>query len=377
MLTISLDATALRPNPSGIGYYVYNLIEALYQLQSSENFQLNLFYQPSVKNWLRGNLSASEQLQNYPYTHCLPIPTTLSNLLTKFPNPALAYFEKYLQYPDIIHGTDHIVYPCQKSFKVMTIHDLTFIKYPEYVPLIVKTYTERIKRCLKWTDLIITMAETTKEDIVHYLQVNPHKIWVIPLASRYSVQENLKIPNTDEQPYILFVGTFEPRKNIKTLVLAFDYLKKKFDLPHRLVLIGKKGWGYESILKCIENSAYKKDIYHLNYLADELVAQFYQHAEVFVYPSFYEGFGLPVLEAMNLGTPVITSNVSSLPEVVDSAAITINPQDFIELAEAIFKVLSNDNLRKQLILDGRTRAQRFSWEKTAQKTLEAYYSLLT
>ena len=259
----------------------------------------------------------------------------------------------------------------------MTIHDLTFIKYPEYVPLIVKTYTERIKRCLKWTDLIITMAETTKEDIVHYLQVNPHKIWVIPLASRYSVQENLKIPNTDEQPYILFVGTFEPRKNIKTLVLAFDYLKKKFDLPHRLVLIGKKGWGYESILKCIENSAYKKDIYHLNYLADELVAQFYQQAEVFVYPSFYEGFGLPVLEAMNLGTPVITSNVSSLPEVVDSAAITINPQDFIELAEAIFKVLSNDDLRKQLILDGRARAQKFSWEKTAQQTLEAYYSLLT
>jgi len=377
MLTISLDATALRPNPSGIGYYVYNLIEALYQLQSSENFQLNLFYQPSVKNWLRGNLSASEQLQNYPHTHCLPIPTTLSNLLTKFPNPALAYFEKYLQYPDIVHGTDHIVYPCQKSFKVMTIHDLTFIKYPEYVPLIVKTYTERIKRCLKWTDLIITMAETTKEDIVHYLQVNPHKIWVIPLASRYSIQENLKTSPTDEQPYILFVGTFEPRKNIKTLVLAFDYLKKKFDLPHRLVLIGKKGWGYESILKCIENSAYKKDIYHLNYLADELVAQFYQHAEVFVYPSFYEGFGLPVLEAMNLGTPVITSNVSSLPEVVDSAAITINPQDFIELAEAIFKVLSNDDLRKQLILDGRTRAQRFSWEKTAKQTLEAYYSLLT
>ena len=377
MLTISLDATALRPNPSGIGYYVYNLLEALYQLQSSENFQLNLFYQPSIKNWLRGNLSASEQLQNYPHTHCLPIPTTLSNLLTKFPNPALAYFEKYLQYPDIIHGTDHIVYPCQKSFKVMTIHDLTFIKYPEYVPLIVKTYTERIKRCLKWTDLIITMAETTKEDIVHYLQVNPHKIWVIPLASRYSIQENLKTSPTDDQPYILFVGTFEPRKNIKTLVLAFDYLKKKFDLPHRLVLIGKKGWGYESILKCIENSAYKKDIYHLNYLADELVAQFYQHAEVFVYPSFYEGFGLPVLEAMNLGTPVITSNVSSLPEVVDSAAITINPQDFIELAEAIFKVLSNDDLRKQLILDGRTRAQRFSWEKTAKQTLEAYYSLLT
>jgi len=377
MLTISLDATALRPSPSGIGYYVYNLIEALYQLQSSENFQLNLFYQPSVKNWLRGNLSASEQLQNYPHTRCLPIPTTLSNLLTKFPNPALAYFEKYLQYPDIVHGTDHIVYPCQKSFKVMTIHDLTFIKYPEYVPLIVKTYTERIKRCLNWTDLIITMAETTKEDIVHYLQVDPHKIWVVPLASRYSVQENLKTSPTDDQPYILFVGTFEPRKNIKTLVLAFDYLKKKFDLPHRLVLIGKKGWGYESILKCIENSAYKKDIYHLNYLADELVAQFYQHAEVFVYPSFYEGFGLPVLEAMNLGTPVITSNVSSLPEVVDSAAITINPQDFIELAEAIFKVLSNDDLRKQLILDGRTRAQKFSWEKTAKQTLEAYYSLLT
>jgi glycosyltransferase involved in cell wall biosynthesis len=219
MLTISLDATALRPNPSGVGYYVYSLIHALCQLQKLEKFHLNLFYQPGVKNWFMGNLSAPELLQNYPYTYCLPIPTTLSNLLTKFPNPTITYFEKYLQYPDIVHGTDHVVYPCQKSLKIMTIHDLTFIKYPEYVPLIVKTYTERIQRCLNGTDLIITMAESTKKDIIHYLKVEPEKIWVIPLASRYSSQEMIRAFDFDydfSQPYILFVGTLEPRKNVKT-----------------------------------------------------------------------------------------------------------------------------------------------------------------
>lgn len=379
MLTISLDATALRPNPSGIGYYVYSLIQALSQLQSSENFKLNLFYQPSVKNWLRGNLSPSELFKNYPDVYCLPLPVTLSNLLTKFPNPLISYFEQYLQDPDIVHGTDHIVYPCQKSLKVMTIHDLTFLKYPEYVPLIVKTYTERVKRCLKWTDLIITMAQTTKEDIITYLNVKPEKIWVIPLASRYGSLPRVKsgdLPYNLDKPYLLYVGTLEPRKNIQNLIFAFDYLKKKYDIPHDLVLIGKIGWKYEAIFQAREKSKYKASIYHLNYLSDELVAQFYQNARVFVYPSLYEGFGLPVLEAMTLGTPVVTSNISSLPEVVAAAALTVNPQDVVELAEAIFQVISRADLREKLIAAGQARAKMFSWEKTAKQTLQAYYSLL-
>jgi glycosyltransferase involved in cell wall biosynthesis len=377
MLNIALDVTALRPYPSGVGYYIANLVKALTELQTQENFQLNLYYQPSLKNWLKGNFSAIEQIANYPYLFCLPIPTTISNLLSIFPNPLLGYWETYLKSPDIIHGLDHIVYPCQNSLRVMTIHDLTFIKYPQYSPAIVKTYTARIKRCLAWTDLIITMTENTKRDIIHYLDFPAEKISVIPLASRYS--ETSYSSNCDfnfPHPYLLFVGTLEPRKNIENIVLAFNHLKKNYSIPHHLVLIGKKGWKYNKILRTISNSPYQNYIHHLDYLADDLVVKFYENTTAFIYPSHYEGFGLPVLEAMTLGTPVITSSTSSLPEVVGDAAVTVNPQDYLELATEIYRVISQPNLQEELRDKGKSRAKLFSWEQTARQTLQAYKSIL-
>lgn len=386
MLKIVVDATPVEPKPSGVGFYVANLICALDALQKEENFQLGVVYQPGLKKWLRGDFSFPESLKHYSQRHFLPLPVRISDLLLALAfRPSLSYFEKYLGFPDIVHGTNYSVYPCKKSLKVMNIYDLTFIKYPNYIDSVVKKYTKKVRRCLQWTDLVLTISESSKKDIVEHLQVDPKKVYVTPLASRYypdylsaqTTEELEKQVNYDfSQPYLLFISTIEPRKNINTIISAFNFLKEQYKIPHKLILIGKKGWNYEPVFAAIENSPWVNQIHHLNYLSNELVALFYSKADVFVYPSHYEGFGLPVLEAMTLGAAVISSNTSSIPEVTGDAAILIDPNNPIQLAEAILKVISDSQLRQELINKGKARAKLFSWERTAQETLNAYRTIL-
>ena len=385
MLKIAVDATGIRPKPSGIGLYILNLIQSLHTLEVPETFQLSLAYQPSLKKWLKRDLSCSHLANlNIPVVS-LPLPVTVSHLLAKFPNPILSSLEPCLGFPDIIHGTDNYVYPCQKSLRVMTIFDLTFIKYPHYVNSIVKTYRDRLNSCLKWTDLVITISQNSKKEIIEHFRVAPNRIFVTPLASRYSPNYLSTQSNEGEKPYVeynfskpylLFVSTLEPRKNITNLISAFNFLKQQHKIDHYLVLIGQKGWQYKSIFMSIENSPWKSYIHHFNYLSDELVALFYSKADVFVYPSYYEGFGLPVLEAMTLGAPVVTSNTSSIPEVVGDAALLIDPNDPIQLAEAILKVIRDSQLRQELIDKGKERTKLFSWERTARETLQAYRTII-
>ncbi|MEH2142924.1 glycosyltransferase family 4 protein [Nostoc sp.] len=386
MLKIVVDATPVEPKPSGVGFYVANLICALDALQKEENFQLGVVYQPGLKKWLRGDFSFPESLKDYSQRHLLPLPVRISDLLLALAfRPSLSYFEKYLGLPDIVHGTNYSVYPCTKSLKVMNIYDLTFIKYPNYIDSVVKKYTKKVRRCLQWTDLVLTISESSKKDIIEHLQVDPKKVYVTPLASRYypdylsaqTTEELEKLVNYDfSQPYLLFISTIEPRKNINTIISAFNFLKEQYKIPHQLILIGKKGWNYEPVFAAIKNSSWANQIHHLNYLSNELVALFYSKADVFVYPSHYEGFGLPVLEAMTLGAAVISSNTSSIPEVTGDAAILIDPNNPIQLAEAILKVISDSQLRQELINKGKARAKLFSWERTAQETLNAYRTIL-
>lgn len=383
MLKIVIDATPITPQLSGVGFYVANLLHYLDCLQLQENFQLEIVYQPRFQKWLKGDLRLPESLQRYSKIRVLPLPVKISNLLLKTHySPSLAYLKKYYHNPDIVHGTNYSVYPCKNSCKVMTIYDLSFIKYQEYSNAVAKNYFTQIKQCLQWTDLILTISESSKRDIIEYLQVDPKSIYVTPLASRYSGlldqpdPELQKLVNYNfNLPYLLFVSTIEPRKNINLLVDAFNLLKQKYKIEHQLVLIGQKGWHYKPIFQKIQKSPWQHQIHHLDYLPDELVALFYTKADVFVYPSHYEGFGLPVLEAMTLGTPVVSANTSSLPEVAGDAAIMINPDDPVSLAEAILQVVSDSCLRHELVRKGKEQARLFSWEKTAKATLQAYRSL--
>ncbi len=390
-MKIIIDGTPIKSNPSGVGLHLLNLIQWLYFLQNTNNlgfdYEMGISYQPGLKNWFKGKLAFPELINSYSNLYSLPLPVrTLNPFLLYAPNLFCNLFESNLAYPDIIHGTNFLVYPFKKSLKILNIYDLTFLRYPEYVNSVVKKYAEVVKQCLTWTDLVISSSESVKQDIIQHLDFPPDRIYVTPLASRYNRQYvknlNYEILISSfkkyhfSKPYILFVSNIEPRKNINALINAFNLLKQKYKIEHNLVLIGQKGWNYEPIFEAIANSPYHQNVYHLDYLSDELVATFYAKADVFVYPSHYEGFGLPILEAMIFSTPVITSNVSSMPEVAGDAALLINPDDPEQLAETILKVISDRQLRANLIAKGQERAKLFSWEKTALATLEAYKKVL-
>ncbi|GAP96407.1 glycosyltransferase family 4 protein [Leptolyngbya sp. NIES-2104] len=372
-MKIAIDVTPWMPKPSGIGLYVSNLIQGLTALRSSEGFDLELVYQPGLKNWIKRNLSFPDYLQHYSNLRFYPFPVRVSNLFLEAPSLFSTQLNSFSENSDIVHGTNYTVFPVQKSRRVMTIYDISFVKYPEYANSTVKAYTNRLKKCLQWTDLVLTISQSSKQDIVEYLGFDPERIWVTHLASRY-----LLAPSKPEssQPYILFVSTIEPRKNLKSLISAFESLKRNYQIEHELILIGQKGWLYEPIFEQVARSPFRSSIRHLSYLSDDQVAEFYQNADVFVYPSHYEGFGMPVLEAMTLGAPVVTSNTSSLPEVAGDAAVLIDPNNVEQLSEEILRVIRDRQFRDSLIQKGKEQAKLFSWEKTAKETLNAYRSML-
>ncbi len=388
-MKVIVEATPVLPRPSGVGLYVINLLAALAALQETEGFQLGLVYQPSLKNWLRGNLTLPEVLRHYPNPVVLPLPVRLLNLLAQLPGhgPILASLEKHFGRPDLYHGTNYTVFPCRHSRRLITIYDLCFLRYPAYVTAVVRTYGQRVRQGLGWADRVITISESSKRDIVEFLGVDPDHIWVTPLASRYArdalgpdilPQEPAYLGQVplEERPYILFVSTLEPRKNLLTLIESFNQLKNQHRIDHQLVLVGQRGWQVEPIFAAIAASPWRGHIHHLDYLSDAQVAYAYAHADLLAYPSWYEGFGLPVLEAMTLGCPVVTANSSSLPEVAGDAALLVDPANPEELAAACWRVISDRTLRQSLITQGYAQADQFSWRRTAQTTLAAYRSLL-
>lgn len=385
VLTVAFDATPVRGRLSGVGFYSLSLLEALATLQNSENFCLRPYFQPSLKQWLQGNRRPPERLENVAGLRSVSLPVTITQALLLFPNPCLQAYAQSLEKPDLIHGTDHFVYPCRGSRHLLTLHDLTFLKYPEFVPPLVRTYGLRIQRCLRYTDAILTFAQSTKQDIVEYLGIAPDRVYVTYQASRYTADcltpgqissLQSRIAYNFSRPYFLFVSTLEPRKNVVGLIEAFNWFKANNKGDEQLVLIGQWGWKYQAIRASLEASPYRADIHHLDYVANDCLALFYQRALAFVYPSFYEGFGLPVLEAMHFGLPVITSQRAALPEVVGTSALLIDPERPGELVAALQELSQNSGLRADLRQKSYQRAQQFSWLQTAQQTLRVYQALV-
>jgi glycosyltransferase involved in cell wall biosynthesis len=231
--------------------------------------------------------------------------------------------------------------------------------------------------------MIIAVSENTKKDILNFFPfLEEKKIRVIYEAAddHFTVIQDEKILAGCRQQYhlppefILCVGTLEPRKNLVTLLNAFSNVSQKKDIP--LVITGKKGWKYKEIFKTFSNLRLEKKVFFTGYVYQEDLPALYNLATVFVYPSIYEGFGLPPLEAMQCGCPVITSNVSSLPEIVGDAAIKVNPFSVKALEEAIYKLVSNPELRKDYIHTGLKQAEKFSWDKCAQETFQVYQEVL-
>ncbi len=294
---------------------------------------------------------------------------------------------------DIYHSPIHPM-PAQvlkngRIKKFQTIHDLIPLLFPQYFTSVEIEMTERILAALTGETFVICVSHSTKKDLLNLKpELDPDKIFVIPLAAG----EQFK-PCTDRQNvidikkkygipevcrYILSVSTLEPRKNIDQTIRSFIRITRQRKINDLcLVLAGAKGWDYGRIFSEIEGAAAIQDkIILTGYVPDEDLSPLYSGAMAFVYPSFYEGFGLPPLEAMQCGTPVITSNTSSLPEVVGDAGIMVDPTDSDALDKAILDVYSNESFRSDLVEKSICRAFQFSWERNANETILAYKTAL-
>lgn len=284
---------------------------------------------------------------------------------------------------DAIHYTNNIVSYWGKTPAVVTIHDMTPFILPE---TFIHWHGVYLRSCFRFAvnkaAKIITVSENSKADICRILKVNEEKIVVIPNAAMLeNTDDDAGTINLQEKfgitrPFLLYVGAVHPRKNVGRLIEAYAQLKTSKGIPHQLVIAGALRWQAD---KSIQTEALKKvkdDIVFTGRVNDNELISLYQNCDLFVYPSLYEGFGLPVLEAMSQGAPVVTSNVSSLPEVAGDAAILINPEDTNDLAQGIWNILSNQELADQLREKGKKQANQFSWEYTAKKVLEVLESVV-
>lgn len=277
---------------------------------------------------------------------------------------------------DVIHSL-HYSYPLlrTRARKVITIHDLTFFIYPHLHQFIKRYYFRWFikKASLDRNNNLICVSQSTLEDLNKYIPENKSHNYVVPLACEELKDQTLYTITNDfniERPYILFIGTLEPRKNIEGLIKAYAQLKER--TKYQLVIVGKKGWYYDTIFNLINEKKLVNDIVFTSFVNDHQKYCLLKNSSLFVYPSFYEGFGLPVLEAISMGIPTITSNISSLPEVGGDACLLVDPNDITQLSQSIHRVLTDTDLRKSMILKGYYQANKFSWELTAQKTIEIY-----
>jgi glycosyltransferase involved in cell wall biosynthesis len=283
---------------------------------------------------------------------------------------------------DIFHATEHLLPPLRRVRTVFTFHDAIYALFPQYhLPMNRLFLGLMMPRFLRRADAIIAVSECSKRDAVRLYGIDPACIRVVyegvdarfqpvtdpthlaQVRARYGLPER----------YILYVGTIEPRKNLVALLEAWSKIRNSnFEVRNSLVIAGKKGWLYESFFARLRELGLEGEVLLPGYIADEDLPAVYSAASVFVFPSLYEGFGLPPLEAMACGTPVVCSNASSLPEVCDEAALLVAPTDTSALAQAMARVLSDDSLRATLRAHGLAQAAQFTWARTARETLAVY-----
>lgn len=361
-MKIGIDVTCLSMPKTGIGQYQYNLVNSLLKIDKKNE------YHPYAFN-LRDN-SKYHSLNFKVHAH-------------KIPQRLITAWWMGIRWPHLEHITDNCdIYQiseiCQQPTKRKTvafIHDLTTILYPDYHLLKNKIlYHFRFKNIKKHADVVLTNSKHTKNDIIQHLGISNDRIVVTP----FGVDEMFKPTKGSmiEAPYICYLGTIEPRKNLENLFKAFKRLKDQEAIPHKLVLIGKDGWFYEDIYKVMRELNLENDVVRLGFVPDEELPGLLSGAELFVYPSFYEGFGLPVLEAMACGTPVVTSRVSSLPEVGGEAVKYCNPDSYKDIAEKMFEFLKSWTEREKYSKLGLERAKKFTWENCARKHLNVYQSMI-
>ena len=370
-MRVGIDATAIPRTRAGAGNYIFHLIRGISEADTSNSYVV--FSRPQhVEEWgiRQPNIVFHEtDLASRP----------LRLLWEQTILPILARHHRL----DVLHSP-HYTFPLFVPMRrVVTILDMTFFLYPELHSLAKRVFFRTmISLAARFADRLITISDSTATDLFRVLgsRALAEKTHPIPLAADPAyrpISDASAISSVCERfglepgRFILSVGVLEPRKNLPVLLRAYRGLRDE-GVRHPLAIVGKRGWMFESIFSAVEELQLTHDVVFTGHVSDADLPYLYNGATVFVYPSIYEGFGLPVLEALACGTPVVTSNVSSLPEIVGEAGLLVDPHDPCALSAAIGRLLGDPNLARSLARRGRERAAGFSWQRTARETISVY-----
>ena len=369
---IGIDAHAIGARQGGNETYIRNLIKSLAEIDGENRYTLYLANADAAREWRSGFI---KQFPNFN-VRLLPPPTPLVRV------PIALAFELRLRPVDVLH-VQYTAPPFCPVPVIATIHDLAFEHLPE-------TFTRRgsfqlkltVRKTARKAARIATVSEFSRQDLIRTYRLPPEKVVVTyngvethfsPQAHSHNELEEIRRRFGVERNFILAVGSLQPRKNLVRLVRVYAKLRaEENSFNHQLVIVGRKLWLSDEIFDEVKKQSWAKDVILTGYVADDDLPLLYRSATAFVYPSLFEGFGLPPLEAMACGTPVVTSNNSSLPEVVGDAALLIDPYDERDLGEALLKIVNDDQFRLRLREQGIARAKKFTWRAAAEKTLQIY-----
>lgn len=373
-MIIGVDIRALGSKvKSGVEEYTENLLAHMLPLDGDIKYKL--FYSSLTSLQNRYSWMSLPNVELYDFR----IPNKLLFLSANFLKKP--YVDSLMGGVDVFFSPHFFLTSLSPSCRhVITFHDLSYVRFPEFFSLRKRLWHSlemRPRYQSRFSDKIIAVSESTRNDLISLYQLDPARIEVI-----YSgISEDIKRPYDNEleefrkkhglpKKFILFLGKLEPRKNIPSIIRAFNILNKK----HRdlnLVLIGSRGWLCKDIFKEADSSEFKDKIKFIDHVSDDDRKFYYSLASVFIYPSFFEGFGFPPLEAMTCGTPVVSSFNSSLPEIVGRNGILVDPYNINDLARAISTILGNKELADAISRQGIAQAGKFNWNNTAEKTLKA------
>lgn len=368
-MRFGLDGIPLREKKSGIGHYTLELARALAAIAPEHEFEVVSpgpvsSFEPSAPNLHFTDAHARGVKRRYWWPIGLPLYCRRASFA-------------------LFHGTNFDLPYWAGCPTVLTIHDLSLLLFPEtHEKRLVRRAQRRLPLMVRKATAIITPSETVKGEVCRHLGVNDDKVFAIPEAARAAFYP---VASSETEPvrqrlgvgpeFILFVGTVEPRKNLMTLVRAFERIVKTHARV-QLVIAGQEGWLSSELMTYLDASEIRDRVVFTGHLSDDDLRALYSSCRVFVYPSLYEGFGLPLLEAMVCGAPVVTSNVGSIVETVGDAARLVSPTDADELAHAFTTLLDDAREREHLSALGIAHAKKFSWERTAAATWDLYQKVL-